>query len=791
MSPLFTDLRQSLRQFARRPSYPIVAVLSLSLAIAANGVVFGLADGLILNPFSYPDSSSLVSVGGTFTTRAGEENFVEQHSLAEVADIAEVPGLRDVATFDLGNRLISYGDVSDRVFTALIVSDPLPAMRTPMLYGRGFTAEELAPGGPRVAIVSHRLWANQFGGDPNLVGKTIRVNTDAATLVGVIGPGTPLLGTDLWIPWGGDVGRMPRNRRQFTVIARMADDATEASVNAALATVATRAFTVHGQTFPEYEGWLLRVAPWSEALTGNLRSGAWLLLATGLAVLVVACVNLGSLLLARLNDRARELSVRRALGASRWQVVRLLSTETLLVWMVASIGGVALAALALQSLPSVLPAQALATGFTLELDTTVVVYCALAGLIGALLVTAYAASRGGDGVATSRVTGRSRRALIVTEVTLAVAFLLTAGLFVRSYQRIGQIPLGFEAANLQTMRVTVDAQKYPGRQASDFFDRAAADLATLPGVVDVTVVNQLPTLGGFDTQFRIVGQAPTDEQPTALLSVVRANAFDVLGMPIVAGRALLPADRAETQPSIVVNETFARRYLDGGTTGRVEIGGDGGTIVDVVGVVADSQNAGLLRPARPEIFATLDQAGRGNNQYFFAVRTQGAPEAIVPAVRQRLRSIEPDAPIYYVQSMTQAIDATLFQQRLAMWLIGVFGLGTMVVAVGGVYGLVSFWVASQRREIGIRLAIGGSSRQVTGLVVWQTARLLGVGCVLGVALGIAAGAAVSTFLYSTAATDPLAIGGVILLLLGGGVAAAIVPAMRANAVNPVEVLRAE
>jgi putative ABC transport system permease protein len=304
MSPLFTDLRQSLRQFARRPSYPIVAVLSLSLAIAANGVVFGLSNGLILSPMTYPDPSSLVSVGGTFTTLSGDEGFIEQHSLAEVADIAEVPGLRDVATFDLGNRLISYGDVSDRVFTALIVSDPLPAMRTPLLYGRGFTADELAPGGPRVAIISHRLWANQFGGDPDMVGRTIRVNTDAVTLVGVISPATPLLGTDLWIPWGGDVTRMPRNRRQFTIIARLADDASEAGVNAGLATVAARTATVHQEAHPEYAGWRLRVASWSEAVTGNLQAGLWLLLGTGLAVLVVACVNLGSLLLARLNDRA-------------------------------------------------------------------------------------------------------------------------------------------------------------------------------------------------------------------------------------------------------------------------------------------------------------------------------------------------------------------------------------------------------------------------------------------------------------------------------------------------------
>jgi predicted permease len=792
MSALATDLRQSVRHFIRRPSFPIVAILSLALAIAANGVVFGLVNGLVLNPFTFPDGNTLVSIGGTFLKQGGEEGFIEQHSLADIGDMAEVPGLVRLGVFDLGNRVLSYGETSDRVFTALIVRDPVPALGVPMLHGRTFTSQELAPRGPAVAIISHRVWVSQFGSDPAVIGRVIRVNSTAATLVGVLGPGTPLVGTDLWIPWGGDPVQSPRNRRQFTVIGRLADGASLKSVNAGLATVAARTAAAHGAAFPEYDGWRLRAALWSEAVTGEFFTAGALMLGAGVVVLIIACVNLGSLILARLNDRSRELAVRRALGASRWQVARLLVTETVLLWALASITGLILTHLALRSLPSVLPAMLTMAGFEIGLDTMAAAYCALSGLVGALAVTFVPAYRAREQAMAGQARHRGRRALIVAEVALAVMLLVTAGLFVRSYQRIGDIPLGFNSENVMTMRVTADAGKYPDAQAADFFDKAAATLAVLPGVAGAAAVNQLPSQAGFDTSIHIEGVVRSDnELPTALLTVGSRHLFDVMGMTLKSGRSLAASDKADTPTVVVVNEAFSRRFLGGRATGRLRLGSSQASLVEVVGVVADAKNATILGPARPEVFVSMAQAGRGNNQYFFVVRTSGAPAAIVPAARRALAALDSAAPMYLVQTLDQVLDTSVFVQRLAMWLVGVFGAGALIVAVGGVYGLVSFWVASRRREIGIRLALGGSSRQVVGLVVGQTARLVAIGTVLGLGAGIGAGAAASSLLYGTRPADPVTLGGVFVLLVIGGVLAAIVPAMRAQAVNPVDILRAE
>ena len=371
--------------------------------------------------------------------------------------------------------MLSNGTQSDRVFTALILSDPIPALGVPLTLGRGFTLEELAPNGPRVAILSHRIWMSWFGGDRDIVGKVVRMNADPFTVVGVLGAGPTLLGTDLWIPWGGDKHLAPRNYRPFSVVARLAPGATLAHVNAELATIGARTATRFQGQFPEYQGWTLRAAPWNEAVSGRFLPAGYLLLAAGALVLLIACVNLASLLLARLSVRQRELAVRRALGASGWQVTRLLLSENLIVAGLAAALGVALAQAALMALPAMLPAIVLAIGFDIDMNGQVVAYCALAGVAAAVLTTLLPAwhARGTDPHQTLKDAGhaggsparqRARRALIVWEVALAVVLLVNAGLFLRSYSRIQQIDPGFDPAHVLTMRLTIDAQKYPARR---------------------------------------------------------------------------------------------------------------------------------------------------------------------------------------------------------------------------------------------------------------------------------------------------------------------------------------
>jgi len=452
-------------------------------------------------------------------------------------------------------------------------------------------------------------------------------------------------------------------------------------------------------------------------------------------------------------------------------------------------------------MPGLLPDQVLQFGFQLTMDRAVIAYCVLAAVVAATLTALFPAwqmrravapalaqaSRGAAGPARQR----GRRALIITEVALAVVLLVNAGLFLRSYGRIAQINPGFDPSRLLTMRLTIDSNLYPGEAAAAFFTELTGKLETIPGVVGVAAANQLPTAAMFETNLTVEGApAGASSTPDAFLTVGSPQLFAVLKSPMRSGRALTDRDRSGAPAVVVVNQAFARRYLNGAADGRLRIG-DSSTPVEVVGVVDDISNQSLVGTVRPEIFATMAQGGRGNNQYFLMIRTNGEPLSVLPDVKRTLAAMDPNQPVYMVQTMETLIESGIFPQRVAMVTVGAFGVGALLVAIVGVYGLISHWVVSRTKEIGIRLALGGSTGQVTRLVVGQVARLVGVATVIGLAGGIAAATFAAPLLFATRASDPWTIVGVLSVLLVAGGAAAVLPARRAARVNPVEALRAE
>jgi predicted permease len=342
------------------------------------------------------------------------------------------------------------------------------------------------------------------------------------------------------------------------------------------------------------------------------------------------------------------------------------------------------------------------------------------------------------------------------------------------------------------MRLTIAAERYgEDNAAGRFFYDLVERLAGLPEVAGAAATSQFPPEQPFTTQFRVVGApAPTDTLPTAYLTTVTPDYFAVLDVPLRQGRLLQPSDRQGAPLSVVVNETFMKRYLDGQPAGRLAMGVRGPT-VEIVGVVADSRNNGLLKPPAPEIFATIAQAASDTNQFMLVLRTRGEPGGALPAVRRAVAAMDPDQPLYFIQSMEQAMAGSVYAQRVSLALVSVFAVGALVVATIGVYGIVAFWVSARTREIGIRVALGASTRQVMRLVFSQTLRLVGIGLAIGIAGGIALGRAAESLLYATSTTDAVTLGGVVTLLALAALIASYMPARRAMAVNPVTVLRTE
>jgi putative ABC transport system permease protein len=808
MESITQDVRYALRQFTRRPGFTAIAVISLALGIGATSLIYGLMDGFVFNPFPYPDPDRLVAIGGTFPRVSSETAYVEALSTPEYDDIRRSRSFSRVAAFDLGNRNIAGGDVPERVFTAFLLDDLFPVIGLAPHLGRGFTAEELAPKGPPAAVISHRLWQSRFDGDPGILNRAIRIGGASASVVGVMPPGLLVIGTDLWMPWGADPALMPRDSRQFTILARLAPGASVESANAELATIAGQVQQAHVARFKEYEGWRLTATPWAAALLRDVRPAAFVLLGAVGFVLLIACANLTNLMLARATNRHRELAVRLALGAARWQIARQQLTESLLLGVAGAAAGLALAHIGLQFAGAVIPAQFTMLDLHAGVNGRVLAWTAgmgvLAGLLVALLPAIQATrtdphdSLKSDGRAGhSRGGGRVRSALIVAEIALSVVLLLGAGLLLRSVLKMQRAEMGFEPAGVVTMRLTLPQQKYPSGEAiTAFFEELIRRTKTIPGVTAAATVSQFPPLGFASSKIEIEGVAASEAMlPTANTTIASRDYFDAVQIPLLRGRLFADSDVKGGPAQVVVNNAFATRYLAGkdpvGARMRVVSRGGPGPWAEIIGVVGDARNNGAGAPIRPEAYIAMEQGRDAWNQLFLVIRSGQDASALIPSVRAVVASIDPEQPVYNIQTMEEAIALSAFQQRISATLLGIFAATALVLAAVGIYGVMSYSVSARTREIGVRMAIGAERTDVMRLVLLQVFRLAALGLAIGVALLIAAGKVLTGLLYGVTPSDPVTIAAVTATLGGVALIAGWVPAWRASRVNPIQALRYE
>jgi putative ABC transport system permease protein len=808
MTGVMQDLRIGARTLLRTPVTTGVLVATLGLGIAAVTVVTSALHGTVLRPFPFPEPQRVVGVGVAFP-RAGQElAFWEVLSPAEYQDVdAGVSSLDDVVAWDMGNRQIDDGGPPQNTFTAFWWGDALETVQMEAHLGRGFSETEIRDGAA-VALLSHRLWASRFGADSALVGRDIPVNGTAHTVIGILPEGLLIYGTDLWTPMPVAPQRFPRDRRQFQILGRVAEDADLRTVNTELEGLARRVESAWIADFPEYAGWRLEARSWTDINVAGVRPAALVLTGAVAFVLLLVCANVANVLLARSTRRRREMSLRTALGAGRARLVRQLLTEALLLSSVAALLGLGLSVLGTQALRGWLDTVGAPLPGRIELGGTALLVVVATGVGSALLFGLLPALQAaGGGIATAlRQSGpgstgssghrRMQRGVVALEAALAVVLLVGGGLLVRSLGEVARVDPGWPADQVLTLRLTLPTERYDPAEIAAFFPTLAREVEALPGVVAAGAATQFPGRLFARREFAIQGRSPDPQAPLpgAYTTVISPGYLDAAGLRLLRGRPLTPGDGREGEPVALVNETAARALFPGDDPlgQRLKTGGPDSPSpwFTVVGVVADTRNVGLERAPVPEVFAVQAQAG-GGNQLFLLVRTEGDPRAVVDGVRSVVAGLDPDQAVYAVQTGERVYADDSAARRATATLLGGFALFALLLAALGIYGVVSHTVGSRRREIGVRMALGAPAARVRRGVVTDALLPVVAGTAAGVALSLLLGRGLQGLLFGVAPTDLPTLLSVVGLLLGAGLAASWIPARRASRLDPAATLRAD
>jgi predicted permease len=806
MGSLFQDLRYAGRSLRRSPGFTLVILASLALGIGANTLVFSLVDGVVLRPFDWPEAHRVVGVGVAFPKIDPERRYIETFAGPEFVDVRE--GARTLAStfaFDLGNRNLSGGDRPERVFTGFIFGDPFATIGLPPHLGRGFTWEESSQES-RVVILSYRLWRSRFGADSSIIGRGVQVNGVPFTVTGVMPRELLLAGTDLWVPMGTDPRQLPRTWRGFAIVGRLAPGATREQLDAELAAVARRTEDTFRAERPEYEGWSLTAKPFAEVLTGEYRTlGAVLLGAVGL-VLLIACANIASLLLARSATRGREIAVRRALGAGNRRIARQLLTESLLLAGLGAALGAGLAAVLLEPVIGLLPDIMTRAGLSPSLNGRVLLYTLSLGLASAVvfgLAPVWRAVRGTRSDVLSPDSTRTtlghrgkllRHAFAVLELAVALTLLAGAGILVRGFLQLQQVDAGFDRENVLTMRLSLPQERYNRPAVAAFFEELSTRLEAVPGVVRAAAATQFPPGNGFTARVAVQGEV---RETADIREVDVTNAterfFQTLGYTLLRGRGFTAVDH-ETAPRVaVVNQSAALRLFGQADPlgRRIRLGeGDDRPWIEIVGLVQDVRNRGLDTDPAPEVFVPVRQMEAAwNNQLFLVIRTRSEPLALLPSVRSTIESLDAEQPAYEIQTLEQRFAEAGVQRRVAAILLGVLSGIALGLAAVGIYGLLNYLVSERTQEIGIRLALGAEQRDVLWMIVRQTGLVLGIGAGLGLTGALLLGRGLGSLTYGISPTDPATLTSVTLLLLAVGLVAGLLPARRATRVDPVVALK--
>jgi putative ABC transport system permease protein len=808
MTTLLSDIRYAVRSFVKSPVFTLAALLCLALGIGANTAIFSVLNAVVLRPLPYPEPERLVAL-----YEVDAEGPDWGFSPADFLDIrAESKTLEDLAGHRVLNANLSGIGEPVRVRAVSVSPQFFKVFRVEPILGRSFLVDDKSESqNARNVILSHRSWQNRFGGGSDVIGTKLQINGEPHIVVGVAPASFQFpREVEMWVrSYRHGVPEPPmsiseelntvRNVGYFRVVGRVSARTTLDQVQAELEVIASRLQKAEDHA-PETTG--LTVVPLQEELVGDVRPALLILLAAVGAVLLIACANVANLLLARATDRERETALRAVLGASRHRLVRQLLTENLLLGAVAGGFGLLLSLWGVDVL--VRWAGDLPRSSEMKVDGWVLLFTGAVSLLTGVIfgaVPALQASRVDlrgslqDGGRSS--TGGKRRQyfrsfLIVSEVALSLVLLCGAGLFIKSLLALQSEETGFQSDHLLVMRLSLPESFYPEEAQQAAFVRAVTErVGVLPGVVSVGVVLTHPFSGTAATFGYTVGGVPDpEEQPVGEYQVVTPDYFRTMGIPLIAGRLFTDRDDAKAPQAFIVNETLANLHWPGENPIGKRIGvysdEDFG---EIVGVVGDVRHFSFEQPPRPEIYAPYAY----DPWPFMAlvVRTETEPLNYAGAIRGQVLAVDPQQPVYGVQTMEQVLRDSTQQRRFTVQLLGVFAAIAIVLALIGIYGVMSYSMSQRFHEMGVRLALGARRAQVLKLAMGWGLKLVLVGIVLGLGLSFALTRFASSLLYGITATDPAVFMGVSILLMATAALAAYLPAQRVSRADPIEALRYE
>ena len=807
MDNLRQDIRYAFRRLIKSPAFTAVALLTLALGIGANTAIFSVVNAVLLKPLPYASPDQLV---GIFHLSEGRRATMSGPNFTDVRKLNTT--LQDAAAYTRTRTILTGQGEPVRLDGAAVSASLFGLLGVPAKLGRTFNASENEPGKNKVAIIGHDLWLRRFGGDRAIVGKRMTLDGETHEIVGVMPEGFSFpAARSVWVPleYSEDLLSKQRGAWYLTAIGR-----TKAGVSPEQARVEIE--TIGRQLAVQYpdsnEGVGVTAVALHDAMVGDIRRAFWLLLGAVGFVLLIACVNVANLLLARAAARESEIAVRTALGAGRSRLVRQLLTESVILGVIGGAFGLLLAVWGVEALVALEP-QGIPRLAEVRVDPAVIGFTMGVSLLTGLLfgmVPAFQSTRGGisstlkesgRGALTSRAGSRMRTTLVITEVALAVTLLAGAGLLIRSFSKLASVDPGFPVQPALAFEVSLPDVRYEEELSKvAFFDQLLPKLKALPGVQAAAGVNSLPLSGtSFVLTFEVAGRAPLppSQQPAMQVRIATADYFQTIGIPLKKGRYFTADDRLNTPQVVLITEAAAKQYFPGedpiGKTitlgwgrgpGKPRAGGE------VIGIIGDVKDAGLAEPDPPQIYLPYTQWPVSGMAIL--MKTAAAPAGLAEPARRAVYSLDGNLPVGNVRTLEEIVARSISQPRFYMTLLTLFAAVALILAAIGIFGVLSYAVAQRTREIGIRMALGAHRSSVLRLIVREAMVMTSGGVVIGVvAAFVLTEWLVSKLLFDTSPHDPVTFVVVAVTLGVVALAAAYVPARRATRVDPIVALRAE